>query len=154
MAAIERDAGERFRDVGMGAVADDADPPLHQYQEAQRRGHLFVATVEGTLAGYAWVVDLDGQPHLEQISVRRAYGGHGVGVALVDRARAWAVEQGGDSLTLSTFRDVAFNGPWYARLGFVEVPDPDADPRWREIRRHERAAGLDVDARIIMRLPS
>lgn len=152
LAGIEVAAGERFREIGMDGVADDSPPPLALYAEAQRRGHLWVATVDETVVGYAWAVDLEGQPHLEQISVVPELGGHGIGVALVDRVAVWATEVGGTSLTLSTFRDVPWNAPWYERLGFVAVERPDDEPRWRGVRRHEAEAGLDVDARVIMRL--
>ena len=37
--------------------------------------------------------------------------GRGVGTALLERARAWAVEHGYHAMTLTTFRDVAWNGP-------------------------------------------
>lgn len=148
---IEDEAGELFRTVGMDSVADDPAPPLAIYAEAQRRGHLWVAEVHGQVVGYAWAVDVGGQPHLEQLSVVPAFGRRGIGAALIDRVSAWAAEQGADSLTLSTFADVAFNRPYYARLGFVVVPDPDDDPRWREVRGHERDAGLDVERRVIMR---
>lgn len=167
LAGIERHAGERFRDVGLGEVADHEPPSVALYAEAQRRGHLWVATLplgdgegdgqhhDGVIAGYAWALDLDGQPHLEQVSVLPQDGGHGVGVALIDRVTLWAKDIGGTSLTLSTFVDVAWNGPWYQRLGFASI-DPDElarDPRWQELRAHEAAAGLDLSRRTVMRRP-
>ena len=153
LAGIEEAAGQRFRDVGLDSVADDPPPPIALFAEAQRRAHLWVAGVDGELVGYAWGVMVGDQPHLEQVSVLPAFGGMGIGAALVDRTSAWAAEQGAASLTLSTFRDVAFNGPWYRRIGFVEIPDPDLDPRWQELRRLEADAGLDVESRVIMRRP-
>jgi GNAT superfamily N-acetyltransferase len=174
LAPIEVAAGARFRDVGMDAVADDPPPPPEVYAEAIRLGHLWGAEldppVEGVdvRVGYAWALVLDadgrstagrrddppGQHHLEQISVVPEAGGLGVGAALMATVIGWARDDGGESLTLSTFRDLRFNAPWYARFGFDVVPagEVESDPRWRELRRHEAAAGLDVEARVVMRL--
>lgn len=154
LAPLELAAGERFRSVGMDAVADDMPPGRDEYERAMASSRLWVAELGGDLVGYVWAVDLDGQPHLEQISVLPEAGGSGVGVALVDQVVAWVVEQGGSSLTLSTFRDVAWNGPWYRQLGFVDIEaqEVSTDERWRNLRAHEVELGLDIEARTIMRL--
>lgn len=161
LGAIEVAAGARFREVGLDSVAGDEPPPLSLLAEARRRGHLWVATVpsasgdERELVGYVWVLDLGGQPHLEQISVLPEHGGKGVGIALVDRVVAWARSIGGTSVTLSTFIDVPWNGPWYERLGFVAVDADEQtnDQRWIDLRAHEAAAGLDLSRRTVMRRP-
>jgi hypothetical protein len=53
------------------------------------------------------------------------------------------------ALTLSTFRNVAFNGPYYARLGFRELAE--LTPGLVEIQREETAMGLDPAERVFMR---
>lgn len=155
LALLEVAAGDRFRDVGMDAVADDDPPDRDEYESAMANGRLWVAELGGELVGYVWARDLDGQPHLEQISVLPEVGGRGVGVALVKQVVAWAAAQGGSSLTLSTFRDVPWNGPWYRRLGFadIDVEEVVTGERWRGLRAHEVELGLDIEVRTIMRLP-
>lgn len=154
LASIERAAGRRFRQVGLAAVADDEPPSLQAYRQAHLGERLWVAVLADEVVGYGWTEDLDGQPHLEQISVLPTAGGRGVGVALLRRVLGWAAGQdGARSLTLSTFRDVPWNGPWYRRLGFTDV-DPSevaTHRRWRDLRAHEASCGLDIDARVIMR---
>lgn len=169
LAAIEVAAGERFREVGMDDIADDeplADEVLH---EAVEQGRLWVAELDGEVVGYALGVvlgarssDVPGveagpvegavQHHLEQVSVLPAAGGRGVGAALVDAVATWAWAEGAGSLTLSTFRDLPWNGPWYARLGFEVVPDDELDALLRGVLAHEAEAGIDVSARVCMRL--
>lgn len=149
LAAVERAAGEPFRTVGLAAVADDDPPPPTTYRAAVVDGRLWVATVADALVGYAYALDLDGQPHLEQISVRPEAWGHGIGTGLVDAVAEWARPRG-PTLTLSTFRDVPWNGPWYARRGFTVVAPADHGPRFTALRRHEADLGLDVAARVIM----
>jgi hypothetical protein len=63
------------------------------------------------------------------------------------------VEHGLTSVTLTTFADVPWNGPYYARLGFEVVPDAEAGPGLLEVRRRERAHGLDAWPRLSMRRP-
>ena len=57
------------------------------------------------------------------------------------------------ALTLLTFRDVAWNGPYYRRLGFAEMPDDQLDPELAALRVHEAELGLDVSIRCAMRRP-
>ena len=47
----------------------------------------------------------------------------GVGTRLLDRACEWARGQGYDAITLTTFADIAWNGPFYARRGFAETAE-------------------------------
>jgi hypothetical protein len=53
-------------------------------------------------------------------------------------------------MTLTTFRDVPWNAPFYARRGFAEVLDPS--PGLAAVRDRERSLGLDAAGpRIVMR---
>jgi hypothetical protein len=63
----------------------------------------------------------------------------------------WARAQGSDRITLSTFRDVAWNAPFYARLGFDEIPEADLSVALRRLREKEGREGLDPSKRIMMR---
>jgi hypothetical protein len=55
-----------------------------------------------------------------------------------------------DGLSLSTFREVPWNAPYYRRLGFVDVADEALTPGMRAIREEHLARGLDEDARVFM----
>ena len=63
--------------------------------------------------------------HLEQLSVHPDHARRGIGRALLRAGCAWATEQGYRELTLATYRDVPWNGPFYASEGFVEVGPVD-----------------------------
>jgi GNAT superfamily N-acetyltransferase len=63
--------------------------------------------------------------HLEQLSVHPAHGRRGAGRALVRAGISWAAASGYGELTLATYRDVPWNGPFYASEGFVEVGPAD-----------------------------
>jgi GNAT superfamily N-acetyltransferase len=59
--------------------------------------------------------------HLEQLSVHPDHGRRGIGRALLRAAVAWARDARADALTLVTYREVPWNGPFYASEGFVEL---------------------------------
>jgi GNAT superfamily N-acetyltransferase len=63
--------------------------------------------------------------HLEQLSVNPDHAGRGIGRALLRAGCAWAASQGYPELTLATYRDIPWNGPFYASEGFVEVGPVD-----------------------------
>ena len=107
--------------------------------------------VAGTPAvGFARLEEVDGQAHLEQLSVHPAAAGSGVGRALLEAALEWAREHGYGSMTLCTFADVPFNAPFYRRCGFEEIAEPDGE--LGRLRGQERVLGLDaLGRRVAMR---
>ena len=78
---------------------------------------------------------VDGHAHLEQISVLPEHGGQGVGTQLLDAVAGWAKGQGHAEVTLTTFRDVPFNAPLYAKRGYEIVPEAEWTDDLRERRR-------------------
>jgi len=101
------------------------------------------------------VEELDGGAHLEELAVRPEHGRAGLGRALVEASAAWAGEAGYASITLTTYRDVPWNGPFYATCGFAVVPRWRWTPGLRRIRKRERRAGIDeYGARVVMRRPT
>jgi predicted GNAT family acetyltransferase len=71
--------------------------------------------------------------------------GKGVGRQLIACAVEHARKLGLTSLTLTTFRDVPWNAPFYARLGFEIVTE--LTPELRQKREEEAAHGLAYDSR-------
>jgi GNAT superfamily N-acetyltransferase len=63
--------------------------------------------------------------HLEQLSVHPQHGRRGLGRSLLRAGIAWATAHGYPELTLTTYRDVAWNGPFYMSEGFVEIGPAD-----------------------------
>ncbi|MGZ4677822.1 MAG: GNAT family N-acetyltransferase [Acidimicrobiia bacterium] len=148
---IEIVAGERFRTVGLGDVADHDPFDLDELAAYEADGRSWVAERDGVVVGYV-VVDIVGAAvHVEQVSVLPDAQGKGVGRALVERVEAYAREQRLPALTLTTFRDVEWNAPLYAHLGFRTLADDELAPELRAVRDHESTLGLDPDRRVCMR---
>jgi GNAT superfamily N-acetyltransferase len=147
---VEHDAGQLFAEIGMTEVAAHPAAPVEELTARADLGQLFVAEVQDRLVGYVVVGELDGAAHIEQVSVRRAYGRRGIGRALVSRALQWARDNGFRRVTLTTFREVPFNGPFYRRLGFRELPMDAETEGLRRVRAHEARIGLDQWPRTCM----
>ena len=150
LARIEVAAGQLFRAIGMDAVADD-DPPSGD--ELAAAAAILVAEVEDVPVGYAWIDLVDDHAHLEQVSVLPEHGGQGIGTALLDAVCEWARDRGDSAVTLTTFRDVAFNAALYAKRGFAAVPEAEWSPGIRAVVAEEADHGLDPAKRVVMRRP-
>jgi len=149
--AIEVAAGAPFRDIGMDAVADDAPPSTVVLREALERGGLWVLDEDGGTVAYLIDDVVDGQAHLEQVSVHPRWARRGLGARLVEDLVRRAAAASRSAVTLTTFVDVPWNAPYYARLGFRTLADDDLGPGLRAIRRAEIARGLDRWPRTAMR---
>jgi GNAT superfamily N-acetyltransferase len=128
--------------------------PLSFFEDVASAGRLWVVrTVEPVApVGFAAVILLDGSAHLHELDVLPAHGRRGIGRALVLRVAQWARASGFAALTLSTFRDLPWNEPFYASLGFAEIADRDLGPEFRAAMLKEAEQGLDPGRRVAMRL--
>ena len=139
----------------MSVVAEDEPPPLDVLAAYQRDGRAWVATDDAgdvdVPVAYLLVDLVDGAAHIEQVSVHPAHAGRRLGSALLDAAAAWAKQHDVKFLTLTTFAEVPWNAPYYARLGFDVLPEDQVGEGLRRIREREAAHGLDRWPRVAMR---
>ncbi len=149
---IEREAGRSFRDVGMPEIAEDEPLPVDELVRHQRGSRAWVA-VDGNDRPVAYLIaDLvDGNVHVEQVSVHPDHAGRGVGRSLLENVAVQAAADGVPALTLTTFTLVPWNAPYYARCGFRRLDPAELTPGLRAIREREVAHGLDRWPRVCMR---
>jgi len=151
---IERATGARFRDVGMPEIADDDPGSVEELARYAEDGRSWVAVDDAnTPLAYVLVAVVDGNAHIEQLSVLPAAQGTGLGRALLDHVATWALGRGVPALTLTTFRDVPWNAPLYEHLGFRVLAEPELGPELRALRDSETAHGLDPTIRVCMIRP-
>ncbi|GAA4523170.1 MULTISPECIES: GNAT family N-acetyltransferase [Nonomuraea] len=103
-------------------------------------------------AGFALLARVDGNLHLEQLAVHPDRMRQGIGGRLVEAMLDHARASGAPAVTLTTFRDVPWNAPWYERHGFKVWPEPSWGPELRELVRRERELGIEVAPRVVMGL--
>ena len=119
---------------------------------AQGRGHLWVALADDIPIGFAHVKLLEpGVVHLDEIDVHPDHGRRGIGTQLLRAVCDWAAAQSCRYVTLTTFRDVPWNMPFYARFGFEEIPSAGLIPALISIIEDEARRGLDTERRVAMR---
>jgi GNAT superfamily N-acetyltransferase len=149
--AIEAAAALRFVGMGVDAVIDAGPNDVATFAGWLDGVGLLVAEVDGTVVGFAGLGVVDGHCHLAEVDVHPAHHGRGIGRALLAAVVARARERGHDALVLTTFRAVPWNGPWYARHGFVVVPPAEQGPELAAIRAAEAGRGFDALPRVAMR---
>lgn len=126
--AVQASAGALFRTMpDLAWIADEPiDPPSH-YLPMIARGHVWVAEdANGRAAGCLFGEMVGDAFHILELAVAREAQRRGLGRRLLDATRDHARSQGLAAVTLTTFRHVAWNGPFYARYGFVEMTPPTA----------------------------
>jgi ribosomal protein S18 acetylase RimI-like enzyme len=149
---IERSAAQLFRTVNLESLLDGptVDPSLLAFMAISNNLWVAVNRWDQPI-GFAGGQNIAGNFHIVEISVAQEFQGKGVGKALMatmlDQVRA----DGYRSITLTTYRYLPWNGPWYSRMGFVEVRATDMGREYLEILEHEAQDGLDVDQRCVMR---
>lgn len=148
---VEADAGRAF--LGLSDFAFVADYPLpdeEAYVPFIRERRAFVCDDGGRILGFVLMGEVDGRGHVFQVSVRSGFQRRGLGRQLLVRGEDWARSRGLREVSLTTFRDVPWNGPAYARLGYSPVPDGMTGRELAAILAHERAIGLFRQARVAM----
>jgi len=85
------------------------------------------------------------------MDVLPGHGRRGLGARLLARVCAWAQAQNHAAVTLSTFCDVPWNGPFYRKHGFRDLQPAEWTPGMQAIREREAQHGLCVEARVFMR---
>jgi len=149
---IEDEAGTIFSGLGLIDEALDASFPLEDLARLVGLGQVWVGCLEDDLpVGMVIASVRDGAVYVEEMDVLPAHGRRGLGARLLGRVCAWAEARGHAAVTLSTFRDVPWNGPFYRKHGFRDLRPAEWTPGMRAIREKEARHGLRVEARVFMR---
>ena len=145
---IELSAAQVFRALdGLSWLADTATMSVERHRQLIALSTCWV------------VVDADAQPqgflsaerqgdalHIHEVSVAQAMQGQGWGRKLVETAQGYARSHQLRSVTLTTFKHVPWNAPFYSRLGFKPV----WDQRLADILADEYAHGFETGSRCAM----
>jgi GNAT superfamily N-acetyltransferase len=149
---IERSAGDLFSLHQATADLPPYPTTLEDFYEAQADEHLWVAVdSRDTPVGFALVEMLGGCAHLEELDVYPEHGRRGLGTRLVQTVCEWARSRGIEAVTLTTFRDIPWNAPFYEKFGFRVVPFEELTPELLERVEWEERAGLPREIRVAMR---
>jgi predicted N-acetyltransferase YhbS len=147
---IERLSASRMRQTAHPDLADDEPTDAATLAARIAVEGLVVACLDDAPIAFVMFRPLGTGWYVEQIDVLPDHARRGIGAALFDEVARRARSAGAKALLLSTFTDVPFNAPYYARLGFEALPDGGLTEELRAIRAEHVARGLDEDRRVFM----
>ncbi|RZV31242.1 MAG: N-acetyltransferase [Sphingomonadaceae bacterium] len=149
--AIERAAGEMFRDdPGLSEIDFDKSRDASDLRGLIRKGHCLAAHLGERPIGFLATEPFRRELHIWEVSVHPDGQRKGIGAGLIRACMVDARNSGFVALTLTTFRDIEWNGPFYQRLGFEEVTALDAHPRLASELALEADNGLPAERRCAM----
>ncbi|KYO74546.1 Transposon Tn10 TetC protein [Pseudomonas aeruginosa] len=149
-----RSAGESFRllpELAWIADAGVAGVDFHR-RLIERGSHWLAEDADGQPVGFLAAERCADELHIAELSIAQAHQQQGLGRRLLERAVTYAHASHCRALTLTTFCDVPWNAPFYARLGFQRLTWQEAGERLRAILGHEQEIGFAADSRCAMRL--
>lgn len=150
---VERSSARAFlSQPGLAWIAAD-----RVLDEAQHLGfiaaglHWAAVDAGDAPVGFLAAERFDPELHIWELSVRAEWQGRGIGRHLIAAACVAAEAAGLSAATLTTFRDVPWNAPFYAKIGFTILEGDEIGERLAKIFAHERELGLPVERRCAMR---
>jgi GNAT superfamily N-acetyltransferase len=142
LGAVEDSGAETFTAFGK-PLADGSPPaPPDQWAKALADGLLWVADdpAAGVIGFVAGELTDDGL-YIEEVDVLMARQRQGHGRRLMQVAIDWARSERLAAVTLTTFRSIPWNAPFYASMGFVELDAPT--PHLAKTLANEIASGFE-----------
>ncbi len=151
--AIERAANEMFRPLGLIPFPPEGASVVTQatHESLIAAGQSWSAFVDDQPVGFVLGIRHPDSHYLAELAVDPAHGRRGIGRALVDYFCDEAEREGAGAVTLSTFRDVPWNAPFYRRLRFRDLPRAEMTDWMKQYEQNQIAGGLDVSKRLFMR---
>ena len=149
---IEKSASELYRaepDLAWLADGQVIEPSEHA-RLILKKTVLVAESSRGHLVGFLNAEVLNHELHIWELSVHGDWQRRGAGTQLLRSAYQYALETGLAALTLTTFKDVPWCAPAYAKLGFKPVKHPVL--HLREALDAEVIHGLPSEQRVGMRL--
>jgi GNAT superfamily N-acetyltransferase len=110
-----------------------------------------VAIADSQPVGFGVYVTLGSDAYLDQLSVSPEHTGRGVGGRLLDRLIDQAKSRNHDVMTLITYDDLPWNGPFYRKHGFTALTAEMLPTYLADYLDRERRLGMDMSSRVAMR---
>jgi GNAT superfamily N-acetyltransferase len=152
--AIEQSAGLAFRAIPeLAWLADGDNVSVERHYALIAAGACWIAADEEDRPAGFLSAGIEGDTlHVWELDVRLDRQGQGIGRALLERAVADAGRRGLAAVTLTTFRTVPWNAPFYRKFGFRVLEDAEIGGRLARLLSDEAEHGMALDQRCAMRL--
>ena len=151
--AVERSAARAFATIPeLSWIVGDDVLDEAQHRRFAAAGWSWVADIASAPVGFICAELVEHEVHVWEVAVDESHQQQGIGSRLMARIEAQARDAGARALTLTTFSDVPWNGPFYASLGYEVIDLQACSPRLRRILELEVQAGQPAGRRCAMRL--
>ena len=150
---LEQSAGLSFRaDREIAWLAEADNLPAARYRDIIAEGWSWIAEGERAKPVAFVAATLEGEElHLWEFNVHIEYQCRGIGRRLLRRLITEATAAKIPAMTLTTFRDLPWNAPFYRSMGFELVTSRGLDPRLAGLLAEEAHMGLPAARRCAMR---
>ena len=125
--------------------------PMTFLKRAQAERRVWIAVVDAQPVGFIVAKFLLESCFIVEIDVLPAYGRQGIGSALIETCCEAARSRNHTQLTLTTFRYVPWNIPFYRQCGFEILPPERYSAELNAIVQHEARYGFVQKHRVVMR---
>lgn len=121
-------------------------------QQALEDRRLWVALDDEKAVGFAAASVVDGGGYADEIDVMPEFCRRGIGTRLVMTVVDWARAGNLPYLTLITFSHLAWNAPFYEKLGFKIMTRAEHGKELAGLIEEERRIGINIANRVVMRM--
>jgi len=148
---ISRAAAELFpaEDLPLPLRAETVSAETFEKALYEQRLWVVIDEDKDRVVGFALLSEKCGQIHLRELDIHPEYGRQGLGTKLLKNVISWAKSKNYIQLTLTTFRHLPWNAPFYTKVGFKILEQSRLNPCLSKLL-DEEAGGLDKSKRVLM----
>ncbi|RIV85064.1 GNAT family N-acetyltransferase [Aurantiacibacter zhengii] len=151
---VEEDAARLLaEEPSLAGIAMPPSRSAAEYRAIIAQRQSLSATFDENVIGFAAARPAGRELHLHELSVARAFQRRRIGSTLLRALKIDAANAGFAAITLHTFRDIAWNAPFYAGHGFTVVEDVADHARLSAGLEAAIEAGLPGERRCAMICP-
>lgn len=143
ISAIDSSASYRFKVIpALADLAGDDEQTSEKVRNWLANGRVYIIEDIAKPRGFVAAHQQDSILHIDEISVSLESQGKGLGATLLNAVIDWAGDIARHSgttsarVSLTTYPDVPWNGPWYRKHGFKEVEAENVGA-WLVAQEHE-----------------
>lgn len=154
--AIERSASLLFIDSPYPELSRGNVVSAEVYRRHMEQDHMiliaFACHQDGYVepTGFVFTAPLGDGLHLHELSVHYDHQRCGIGSLLLDAVLVHARAQQYRHVSLTTYRSIAWNGPFYRKHGFCEAAHADMTSDLQAILSREISKGANAQDRCVM----
>ncbi|MDX7999557.1 GNAT family N-acetyltransferase [Xenorhabdus sp. Reich] len=151
--AVEHSAAQLFLFIPeLAWIAGAHVQTEQQHLDYISQGNSWVALSEDSQPiGFILVKPLDDALHIMELSVHEDWQRRGIGKALIEKVIQVAEQRHLKAVTLTTFRQVNWNAPFYHRLGFNILDSQQITEGLQQILKNEIDYGFAEEQRCAMK---